>query len=73
MNIPPNCRVLTTSDGNVRGIITPTGLVIGGAYQPPPQPLTRDQERMQAALLDERTTQQPTLWRRIIAPVWRWL
>ena len=51
-----------------------TGRVaIGAAYVPPaPRRVSKDAERLQTALLDERTAKEPSIWRRAVAPLWRW-
>lgn len=59
--IPHRCR--TT--------VTKSGIVIGGAYVPPPPRLTRDQEAIQAALLEPRTARPLTGARRILGFFWR--
>lgn len=47
-------------------------VVIGRCHiQPPPRELGKEAERIQTALLDERTTQVAALWRRALAPLWR--
>jgi len=52
---------------------TPTGLRIGAAYVPRPQPITgRDALRLQKALLDPRTRTEPSLWRKVAALFWGW-
>lgn len=51
-----------------------TGRVqIGIAHIPKPQPMTADQERMQAALLDPRTAAPQSLTQRLLGAIWRWL
>lgn len=51
-----------------------TGKVqIGIAYIPTPQPLTADQERMQAALLDPRTARPQSFTQRLFGRIWSWL
>jgi hypothetical protein len=48
-------------------------VAIGSAYVPPPMPVQgRDAEVLQRALLDPRTSTEPTAWRRALAAVWRW-
>ena len=48
-------------------------VVIGRAHiKPAPAELGKEAERLQAALLDPRTAEQPALWRRALAPFWRW-
>ncbi len=37
-------------------VITPAGIVIGGAYAPPPLSLSRDAEAIQSVLLTKRNT-----------------
>ena len=51
-----------------------TGKVqIGIAHVPKPPPLTADQERMQAALLERRTASPQSLIQRLFGRIWRWL
>lgn len=51
-----------------------TGKVaIGIAYIPRPQPLTADQERMQAALLDARTSVPQSMFQRVLGRIWSYL
>lgn len=48
-----------------------TGKVqIGIAYTPTPKPLTADQERMQAALLDPRTAHPQSFVQRLFGRIW---
>jgi len=52
---------------------TTTGLRIGVAYVPRPQPITSaDALRLQKALLDPRTRTEPSLWRKVAALFWGW-
>lgn len=53
--------------------VTRTGIVIGGAYVPPPQRLGSHAEAIQAALLEPRTARPLTLLERIFGAVWRHL
>jgi hypothetical protein len=56
-----------------RGLIqTKAGLIIGRAYSKRPE-LGGDDFKLQAALLDKRTAQAPTLLRRVAGAVWGWL
>jgi hypothetical protein len=51
-----------------------TGKVqIGIAHTPKPAPLTADQERMQAALLDQRTARPQPMLQRLFGAIWSWL
>lgn len=56
-----------------RYITTSTGVRIGAAYQRPLPKLDRDHQTVQAALLEPRTTQAPTLLARVVSPLYRWL
>ncbi len=48
-------------------------VVIGRAHIPaPPRELGTEAERLQTALLDERTATVAAAWRRALAPFWRW-
>lgn len=48
-------------------------VVIGCAHiRPAPAELGKEAERLQTALLDPRTAQEPALWRRALAPFWGW-
>lgn len=57
----------------VRYITTASGLRIGCAYQPPPARVEGDAQRVQAALLEERTTQPQTRLQRLLGAIWSWL
>lgn len=46
------------------------GIVIGGAIAPALPRMARDDERIQAALLDERTAGPRPLWARIAGALW---
>lgn len=48
-------------------------VVIGRAYVPPPRRVEGDAIKLQAALLEPRTTKPQPLLLRVIAPVMRWL
>lgn len=48
-------------------------VLIGSAYQRPLPRLDRDHQTVQAALLEPRTMQVPTLLARVVAPIARWL
>lgn len=51
-----------------------TGKVqIGIAYTPKPAMLTADQESIQAALLEPRTTRPQSALQRVFGRVWQWL
>lgn len=52
---------------------TRTGLIIGGAAKHRPPAMTDDAIKIQAALLDKRTAQAPTVLRRVTGAVWGWL
>ena len=52
--------------------ITCRGIVIGGAIAPPVPTMTQDGELIQAALLDPRTAQPQTAWRRVMGALWGW-
>lgn len=56
-----------------RYITTPAGVRIGCAYQPPPARMQGDAVFVQAALLDQRTTEPQTWLQRLLGAVWRWL
>ncbi len=48
-------------------------VVIGRSHVPAaPRELGKEAERLQTALLDERTATRPAAWRRALAPFWRW-
>lgn len=48
-------------------------VVIGRCHIPtPPRELGKEAERLQTALLDERTAKVAAAWRRALAPFWRW-
>jgi hypothetical protein len=48
-------------------------VVIGRCHiRPAPRELGTEAERLQTALLDERTAMEAALWRRALAPFWRW-
>ncbi|HTH08054.1 MAG TPA: hypothetical protein VMA55_00665 [Acidovorax sp.] len=48
-------------------------VVIGRCHIPaPPRELGKEAERLQTALLDERTATEASLWRRALAPFWGW-
>lgn len=64
-----NAEALRIVNGRVR---TPTGILIGAAYTPPPAPYSRDAECIQAALLEPRTAHPLSLINRIAGAVWRW-
>lgn len=51
---------------------TKSGIVIGCAYSKPPE-LQGDDFKLQAALLDKRTAQAPSMLRRVAGAVWGWL
>lgn len=52
---------------------TDTGrVVIGCAYVPPPAPVFKHAEHLQAALLEPRTAQPRPLWARIAGAFWSW-
>jgi hypothetical protein len=56
-----------------RGLVqTKAGLIIGRAYSKRPE-LGGDDFQIQAALLDKRTAQAPTLLRRVAVAVLGWL
>ncbi len=47
-------------------------VVIGRCHiRPAPRELGIDAERLQTALLDERTAAEAAAWRRALAPLWR--
>ena len=53
--------------------VTKTGLRIGIAHQQRPMPaLGADAERLQAALLDARTSRPRPWFMRALAAAWRW-
>lgn len=52
--------------------ITCRGIVIGGAIAPPMPTMPKDGELIQAALLDPRTAQPQTAWRRAMGALWGW-
>ncbi len=52
--------------------ITCRGVVIGGAIAPPLPTMPKDGELIQAALLDPRTAQPQTAWRRAMGALWGW-
>jgi hypothetical protein len=52
---------------------TRTGITIGAAYVPPPHRMQGHALKVQAALLEKRTLRPPSLLRRVLSPVWRWL
>ena len=53
---------------------TRSGVKIGIAYVPPPQPIrSLDAVRLQSALLEPRTKTAPSIVRRLVFPIWRWL
>lgn len=56
------------------GYVIDTGkCLIGRAYTPPPPRIvSRDAERIQAALLDARTARPLPLMQRIAGAIWRW-
>lgn len=51
---------------------TRTGITIGIAYMPRPQCQGHHAERIQAALLDERTAKPLTGVWRVVGRFWRW-
>jgi hypothetical protein len=53
-----------------RLVTTRTGIQIGALYQPPPPRPGLYAERIQAALLEPRTTQPLTGWRRLLGYLW---
>jgi hypothetical protein len=56
-----------------RLVRTRAGIIIGGAYTPPPHAASADAERIQSALLDPATAGRLPLPRRIWRRVVRWL
>lgn len=56
-----------------RFITTPAGVRIGCAYQRPAPRPSSDQEQVQAALLEPRTTLPQTALQRVIGAIVRWL
>lgn len=46
-------------------------VVIGRCHVPAPCELGKEAERLQTALLDDRTATEPPIWRRALAPLWR--
>lgn len=54
-----------------RVITTRSGVRIGAAYTPRPPLPSRDHEHLQAALLNSRTAQPLTGWRRLFGFFWR--
>ena len=52
---------------------TCSGIVIGCAIAPRMPPMTKDGERIQAALLDPRTARPRAWWERALGAVWRWM
>lgn len=56
-----------------REVVHTGKVAIGAAHIPPaPRLVSKDAERLQTALLDPRTATRPALWRRVLAPFWRW-
>lgn len=56
-----------------REVVHTGKVAIGAAHIPPaPRQVSKDAERLQTALLDRRTAEQPAAWRRVLAPFWRW-
>lgn len=56
-----------------RDVVHTGKVAIGAAHIPQPsRELGKEAERLQTALLDPRTAQRPALWRRVLAPFWRW-
>lgn len=54
-----------------RMVTTPAGITIGRSYVPPPMPLGSQAQAIQAALLEPRTAQPLTGWRRVFGLIWR--
>jgi hypothetical protein len=52
-------------------ITTPAGVRIGSAWQPPPARLDRDQQQVQAALLEPRTAQPLRGISRVFGAIWK--
>lgn len=59
--------------GEAQRTVTSRGIVIGGAWQRPMPTLTQDGERLQAALLDSRTSRPRPMLMRVAAALWGWL
>lgn len=56
-----------------RDVVHTGRVAIGAAYvAPAPRDIGKEAERLQTALLDQRTAQEPTRWRLALAPFWRW-
>lgn len=47
-------------------------VVIGCAYVPPPTPMFKHAEHLQAALLEPRTAKPRPLWARVAGAFWGW-
>lgn len=58
--------------GEAQRTVTSKGVVIGGAWQPKPPALAPDAERLQAALLDSRTSAPRPILMRLVGAFWRW-
>lgn len=58
--------------GESQRTITSKGIVIGGAWQRPMPALAPDAERLQAALLDKRTSAPRPILMRLVGAFWRW-
>lgn len=56
-----------------RHIVTKAGVVIGGAWTPPPPRPSADQEAVQRALLDPRTSIPARALHRLVGAVIGWL
>lgn len=60
----------TGAQRRMRLVTTPAGIVIGGAYTPPPRPLPKDAETIQGLLLNPRrpgpVTLTGLLWRHFV-------
>lgn len=56
-----------------RDVVHTGRVAIGAAYvAPAPREIGKEAERLQTALLDQRTTTQPARWRLALAQFWRW-
>ncbi len=62
-HIPPLARCYDT--GKVR---------IGACHiAQPSRVISRDAERLQAAMLDPKTASEPSIFQRLLSAIWRWL
>lgn len=64
-------RPLPRAQRPVAFITTPAGVRIGSAWQPPPARLDRDQQQVQAALLEPRTAEPLRGAARVFGAIWK--